>query len=340
MKKIICVIICVTLLPLSLCSCEGIRLPKERFSATFYELFDTVSTVVAYDDSQAAFDEHMEQFKERLKEYDHLYDIYHSYDGIINLKTVNETAATAPVTVDRKIMDMLVFGKEVFTITQGNTDIAFGAVLQLWHDARDNTVLPDDNALTEAAKHTDINDLVLDEDAFTVFFADPLLQLDVGAVAKGYAVSEICSWAEKELWQSAVVSIGGNVMTIGTKQDGNAPWNIEIENPYREGDPSAEVVKVANRAVVTSAENQRYFTVDGKSYSHIINKDTLYPSEFVASVTVISADSAVADALSTALFNMPIDEGKALIESLDGVEALWQTAAHTTEESSGWGQYR
>lgn len=340
MKKIICVIICVTLLPLSLCSCEGIRLPKERFSATFYELFDTVSTVVAYDDSQAAFDEHMEQFKERLKEYDHLYDIYHSYDGIINLKTVNETAATAPVTVDRKIMDMLVFGKEVFTITQGNTNIAFGAVLQLWHNARESNVLPDDSALAEASAHTDINDLVLNEEASTVFFADPLLQLDVGAVAKGYAVREVCLWAQENLWESAAVSIGGNVVTIGKKDNGSTPWNIEIESPYREGAPSAEVVKVANRAVVTSAENQRYFTVKGKSYSHIINKDTLYPSEFVASVTVISEDGALADALSTALFNMPIDEGMVLVESLDGVEALWQTAAHTTEESSGWGQYR
>lgn len=332
--------LCITLLTLSLCACEGIRLPKERFSATFYDQFDTVSTVIAYDDSQSAFDTHMEAFQAQLREYDHLYDIYNSYDGVTNLKTVNETAAQAPVTVDSKIMELLVFAKEAYTLTQGNTNIAFGAVLRLWHEARENTCLPDEDALKAAAAHTDINDLVLDEAASTVFFADPLLQLDVGAVAKGFAVQAVCDWAAETLWQSAAVSIGGNVFTIGYKNDDTTPWNIQIESPYREGDASTEAVQVANRAVVTSAENQRFFIVDGKSYCHIINKDTLYPSEYTASVTVIAADSALADALSTALFNMPIDEGKALMESIDGAEALWQTTDHTTEESSGWGQYR
>ena len=340
MKKLICVMLCITLLSLSLCSCEGIRLPKERFSATFYDQFDTVSTVIAYDDSQEAFDAHMEQFEARLKEYDHLYDIYNSYEGLINLKTVNETAAQAPVTVDSRIMDLLAFAGEAYTLTKGNTNVAFGAVLRLWHEARENGSLPDDAALQAAAAHTDINNLVLDEDASTVYFADPLLQLDVGAVAKGYAVREVCRWAQENLWESAAVSIGGNVVTIGHKNDDVTPWNILIESPYREGEASAETVRVAGLAVVTSAENQRYFTVNGKSYSHIINKDTLYPSEYVASVSVICEDSALADALSTALFNMPIEEGKALIETIEGAEALWQTAEHSTQESSGWGQYR
>jgi len=347
MKKILCAALAV-LLSVSLCSCEGIRFTKSRFSDTFYDLFDTVSTVIAYDDSQEAFDEHLQAFYDKLKEYDRLYDIYHSYDGLTNLKTVNETAAKAPVKVDSKMMALLVFSKEAYTLTQGNTNIAFGAVLQLWHDAREyagehpeSAYLPDGAALQEAAQHTDINDLVLDETASTVYFADPLLQLDVGAVAKGFAVREVCRWAEENLWTSAAVSIGGNVYTIGTKKDdGKTPWNIQIESPYNDGTPSEETVQVSNLAVVTSAANQRFFTVDGRDYCHIVNPQTLQPSDYTASVTVICADSALADALSTALFNMPVDEGIALIDSLDGAEALWQTKEHTVRVSGGFEQYR
>ena len=82
------------------------------------------------------------------------------------------------------------------------------------------------------------------------------------------------------------------------------------------------------------------FTVDGKNYCHIINPDTLFPSDFTASVTVICEDSALADALSTALFNMPVDEGAALVETLDGIEALWQTNEHEIIQSSGFEPYR
>ncbi|MBQ9227731.1 MAG: FAD:protein FMN transferase [Eubacterium sp.] len=348
MKKPFCLILSAALLLLSLSACQGPWLSKERYTGSFYELFDTVSTVVAYDDSQAAFDEHLSQLEAELQKYDQLYDIYHTYDGLTNLCTVNAAAAQAPVKVDEKIMALLVFAKEAYTLTEGNTNVAFGAVLQLWHAAReaadadpDTAYLPDAAALTAAAAHTDINDLVLDEAASTVYFADPLLQLDVGAVAKGFAVREVCRWAAENLWSAAAISIGGNVYTVGYKNDdGKTLWNVQLENPYQDGEPATETVHVANLAVVTSAENQRYYTVDGKRYCHIINPSTLFPSEYTASVSVICEDSAVADALSTALFNLPIEEGKALVERLDGVEALWQTQEHTVETTGGFEQYQ
>lgn len=320
---------------------------KERFTSSFLDLFDTASTIIAYDESQEAFDAHMEQFHSKLEEYDRLYDIYNSYEGLANLYTVNRDAKNGPVKVDSRIIDLLEYCRYVYDLSEGKTNVCFGSVLRLWHYSRDHannnpeeSALPDMTALKQAAKHTSFDSLVLDKENSTVYFSDPELQLDVGAIAKGYAVREITSWAKENLWSSAAISIGGNVSTFGFKNDdGKTLWNIGIENPDTSSDDYLVNVKITDLSVVTSGDYQRYFVVDGKKYCHIINPDTLMPAEYVASVSVICNDSALGDALSTTLFNMPIDEGKKLVEGLDGVEAVWVDKEYNKSFSSGFENY-
>ena len=117
------------------------------------------------------------------------------------------------------------------------------------------------------------------------------------------------------------------------------PWNVQIESPDKNDKNGAAIVKVHDKSVVTSGDYQRYFEVDGKRYCHIINPDTLYPAEYVRSVSVICDDSALADALSTTLFNMPIEDGKALIEKTDGCEAVWVDKENNAVYSSGFKNY-
>ena len=347
MKKIICAALAV-LIAFSCCSCGGELInKKERYSASFLDLFDTASTVIAYDESQKAFDAHYNQFYETLKEYDRLYDIYKAYDGVVNLYTLNREAKNGPVRVDEKIIDLLEYGKEVYEQSQGKTNICFGAVLSLWHTCRENAEdnpqdasIPDMNALKEAAKHTDINDLVIDRESSTVYFADELLQLDVGAIAKGYAVAKVTKWAQENLWTSAAISIGGNVSVFGYKNDdGKTLWSIGIENPDLTSEDYLATVKITGLSVVTSGDYQRYFTVDGKKYCHIINPETLMPAEYVSAVSVICSDSAQGDALSTTLFNMSIEDGTALVESTDGVEAVWTDKSGNQTYSTGFISY-
>ena len=330
-------------------SCGGSNLfnKKERFQTSFLDLFDTASTIIAYDTSEEDFNTHYQQFHDKLEEYDKLYDIYHSYDGITNLYTVNEKAGKEPVKVDEKIINLLEYGKEVYKQSAGKTNICFGAVLRLWHDCRqaaednpENAKLPDSEKLQEASNHTDINSLVIDRENSTVYFSDPDLKLDVGAIAKGYAVQQVCKWAGENLWTSAAISIGGNVSTIGYKNDdGETPWTIGIDNPDRTADDYLTTVSITNLSVVTSGDYQRYYTVDGKKYCHIINPETLYPAEFVSAVSVICEDSAMGDALSTTLFNMTIEDGKRLIDSMDNVEAVWVDKDYNTVYSAGFEKY-
>lgn len=334
------------LLVFSLASCSSVN-KKEKFTSSFLDLFDTASTILAYDDSQEAFDAHMEQFHDRLAEYDKLYDIYHSYEGMENLCTVNQKAKDAPVKVDERILDLLEYCRYVYDLSEGKTNACFGSVLRLWHYSRDDAgnnpeeaALPDRTALQNAAEHTSFDSLVIDKEKSTVYFSDPELKLDVGAIAKGYAVREMTDWAKENLWTAAAISIGGNVSAFGFKNDdGKTMWNIGIENPDTTSDDYLLNVKITDLSVVTSGDYQRYFVVDGKKYCHIINPDTLMPAEYVASVSVICKDSALGDALSTTLFNMPIEEGKTLVEGLDGVEAVWVDKEYNKSFSSGFEKY-
>lgn len=345
MKKLLC---CLTAFAL-IFVCSSCAKPgkPQRFSSTFFDLFDTVSTVTAYDADQASFDTHSDQLHQRLEEYHKLYDIYNSYDGLANINTLNNEAGKAPVAVDERIIDLLSFGKEVYELSGGKTNICFGAVLSIWHRYREQgendpaaAKLPDMAELEAAAEHTDINDLIIDRENSTVFFADPQLKLDVGAIAKGYAVSQVSKWARENLWSSALVNIGGNVCTFGYKEsDGETPWNIGIENPDQNADGYLEIVQLADLSIVTSGDYQRYYTVNGKRYCHIIDPDTLMPAEYVSAVTVICDDSALGDALSTSLFNMPIEQGMTLVEDTPGVEAIWADKEYNKYYSSGFESY-
>ena len=328
MKRVLSVVTSAVIL-LCIAGCSGGGTHKERFTKSFLDLFDTASTITAYDESQESFDEHYEQFYNELKTYDNLFDIYHSYEGINNLYVVNRDGANSPVKVDEKIIDLLEYGKEIYKLSDGKTNICMGSVLALWHAERElseeqDARLPDMEKLKEAGRHTDINDLIIDRENSTVFFKDPEMKLDVGAIAKGYAVQEITKWVKENLWTSCVINIGGNVSTCGFKNDdGSTLWTVGIENPDLTADDYLLKVKITDSAVVTSGDYQRYYVVDNKKYCHIINPETLMPSEYVASVSVICNDSALGDALSTTLFNMSIDEGLKLVDGMDGVEAVW-----------------
>lgn len=332
MKKTISLLLCAAL-GLTLISCGRLG-AQQKYSDTAFDLFDTVITVTAYDESREAFDGHFAEFIALLEEYDKDFDIYNSYDGLNNLKTVNDNAGVAPVEVDAKIIALLSEGKAVYEKSGGRVNIMMGSVLALWHNCREENAneLPSSDALSAAAEHTSIDLLELTDT--TAYITDSEASLDVGALAKGYAAEEACKYAKEQLWQSAVISIGGNVVAYGTSN--GEGWNIAIENPQEDADGYLHVLGITNKAIVTSADTQRYYYVDGKKYCHIINPETLFPAEFMHSVTVLAESSAQADALSTMLFNMSIEEGKAYVETLDGVEAVFVDLDYNEVFTSGF----
>ena len=322
----------------------------QRYSTIFYDAFDTVTQVIAYCDSEEEFNEQMNALHEDLLTYHKLYDIYNDYDGITNVKTINDNAGIAPVKVDDKILGMLELSQKMYDTTDGKLNIAMGSVLNIWHNYReaaekneneaDNT-LPSQEELDTAAQHCDISNLVIDEDAKTVYLTDPEMSLDVGSVGKGYAVEMVAQAAEARGLTSALISVGGNLRAIGTKPDGSQ-WSGGIENPwnasevYTSSSSYVGAVNMSDLALVTSGDYQRYFVVDGVRYHHLIDPATLWPAAYFDSVSVLTPDSGVADCLTTGLFCMPLEEGQAIVESLDDVEAMWCTTDGQIITSSGW----
>ena len=294
----------------------------QRYEATYWDVFDTVTTVTGYAAGQAEFDAAAREIHDALLEYHRLYNIYESYDGLRNLKTVNDQAGIGPVPVDERILSLLQFAQTAWTETGSRVNAAMGSVLALWHDAReqaledpDRAALPDRSALEEAALHTDLSALELDLEAGTAFLTDPDMALDVGALAKGYAVEQVAAAAPDHF----LISVGGNVCATGPKPDGT-PWTVAVENP--DGGDFLYLLSVEDRSVVTSGDYQRYFELDGVRYHHIIDPDTLEPAAYWRSVTVVADSSAAADCLSTALFTLPQAEGQRLLDQW-GAEALW-----------------
>lgn len=301
-----------------------------RYTATFLDVFDTQTEVVGYAASKEDFFAQAELLKEKLTYYHDLYDIYHDHEGISNIKTINDNAGIAPVVVDQEIIDLLKFSKEMYEQTNGQVNVAMGSVLSIWHDHREQALIDPDHAslpsmekLTEASAHTDISQMVIDEAASTVFLKDKEMSLDVGGIAKGYAVQKVAEYAREIGMEHVLISVGGNVCAVGGKID-DSEWRLGIQDP-KMSDEMEYVQKVAvkNKCVVTSGNYQRYFVVDGERYCHIIDPDTLMPADYFASVSIITDDSGKADALSTAIYNMPLEEGIAFVNGMENVEALW-----------------
>lgn len=344
-KRTICTALAVCiLLCFGLSSCTA-QPRGNQYSAYSMEYFDTVITVVGYEDTKEEFDAMAEEILSQFAEYHRLYSIYHRFEGIENLCTVNETVdgAHRTVTVDRRIIDLLLYAKEMYAVTDGTVNIAMGSVLSLWHNYRelgkDNPAgasLPPMNRLRGAAGHTDINGLIIDAENSTVTLADPLMKLDVGAIAKGYAVECVARSLEARGITGYVLNVGGNVRAVGKKPNG-ALWTVGIENPI--GEEYLAYLQLEDESVVTSGSYQRYYYVDGKAYHHIIHPDTLMPAEGFMSVSVICKDSGFGDAMSTALFCLTLEEGLALVESVSDLEAMWVAEDGSKTVSSGWNAY-
>ena len=334
MKRVLALLLLCALLA----GCAPAAEPEQtQYTATFLNVFDTVTTVIGRDTSEEAFTEKANAIRDGLQHYHALFDIYHDYEGVNNLKTVNDNAGVAPVTVDKAVIDLLLDCKQYYELSDGRVNVMMGSVLSLWHDARNdgindpqNAKLPDMAALEAAAEHISMDALVIDEAASTVYIADPQAGLDVGAVAKGWATQRVAESAP----EGVLISVGGNVCATGPKMADGTPWVIGIQNPDK-ADENIHTLFVPNGSVVTSGDYQRAYTVDGKIYHHIIDPETLMPAGYWRSVSIVCGDSGLADALSTALFLMDRASGEALVKACGG-EALWLAADGTEYMTDGF----
>jgi len=304
-----------------------------RFSVEFFGAFDTVTVITGYAENEERFSSAAQIILERLEELHKLYDIYNSYDNINNLHTVNESAGIKPVAVHEDIINMLLLAKEGYELTGGAFNISLGPVLSIWHDYRekglrnpDSAVLPPMPLLLAATAFADINDVIIDEEAGTVFLQKQGMSLDVGSIAKGYAARILARTALEAGLNSVIINLGGNITAIGSPvEQGRDWWNIGIQDPDIGSDGYQNIIDtvgLADMSISISGNYQRFYVAGGRVYNHIISPGTLTSAEIYKQVVVLHVDPAMADILSTALFILDVEEG-AEMAARHEAEAFW-----------------
>ena len=309
-----------------------------RYSTQFYDTFDTIIQVIGYAETQEEFEGYAGTIHQRFQELSQLYDRFYEYSGVNNIRTINLNAGVAPVEVEPELLEMLSFAKEWCQKTQGRVNIAMGPVLEIWHQYRDQYsgqalaadaagALPSMEALDDANHFSSLDKVIIDREKGTVFLEDKKMALDVGAVAKGYAAQLVADEIYEAGFRSFTISAGGNVITKDPPLDGvRNSWGIGIQDPFADlnkpDSQSLDVALVSNRCVVTSGDYRQFYTVGDQLIHHIIDPATLWPANQYRALTVVCEDSGLGDFLSTCLFVMDYDEGRALAEEL-GVGVLW-----------------
>lgn len=328
--------------------------PAALYTATYLDVFDTVLTIQVASTDRRSAEDAIREVHDCLLDLYRQFDIYHDWAGVNNLKTVNDHAGDGeaiPVTED--VLELLELGMTAYDLSGGQVNICMGSVLSLWHTARETEVLPTDEALTAAAQHMSKDALRIDREAGTVRLTDPDARLDVGAIAKGYAAARAAALLRGRIDSGELVGvlmdIGGQVLALGTREDGTS-WTVGVRDPRDDSATPLLDRAVKDMTVVTSGVDQRGFTLNGVRYHHLIDPDTLYPATRYLSVTVFVPDDAVlrvgdytlnatafADALSTALFLLPPEDGQTLLADVPEAYALWVTAEGQIIYSDGWG---
>lgn len=317
----------------------------EKLDKTYYEYFDTVTTLLTYSDDKESFDKSCEILEEELAKYHKLYNSYDDFEGVNNFKTINDKAGIEPVKVDPEIIELIEYSKKMYDVTDGNINIAMGSLLGLWHEYREISIddpskaaIPSEEELVAKSEHKNIDAIEIDKENSTVYINDPNVQIDIGAIGKGYATEKMAKKLKENGFSRGILSVGGDDVIIGANPNSsNGAWKIAVQNPFLEDkeNPYSSIVSVKDTSIVTSGDYQRFFTVDGKNYHHIIDPATKYPSDKWKSVSVKADSIALADTLSTYLFIVDHETGLKKAKE-NGIEAYWIDPEGNEFKTDGW----
>lgn len=328
MKKMIAIILSVSLI-LGITGCS-----KKEITPVSRETFalGTIIDFKIYNKDQDKANEVIDECIERIK------DIEKKMSANIDsseVMTVNENAGKQSVKVSNEAMYVAKKSFEYSNLTNGKFNLTVYPLVNLWGIGTENARVPSQSEIDEAISNINYNDVVFDETKNTIYLKRENQGIDLGAIAKGYVGDEIKKIFIENDIKSAFVNLGGNVMAYETKVDGSK-WRIGIQNPLDTRGEYLGVVNVKNKSIVTSGNYERYFEQDGKRYHHILDATIGYPADTgIISTSIITESGIDADALSTSVYLIGLDEGMKLIESLDGVEAIFVTKDKEVYTTSG-----
>ncbi|MNI11662.1 Thiamine biosynthesis lipoprotein ApbE precursor [compost metagenome] len=296
-----------------------------------YFIFDTIVNVKIYDNR--ATKQNLEDIDALLNNIDQ--KINRQLEGS-EIYQVNENSGVSAVQVSEETFDLVAKAMEYAKRTNGMFDPAIGNLVSLWNIGHEGAHVPESEEIDEAIKFCDYRKIELNEANQEIYLQEKGMSIDLGSIGKGYAADKIYEYLADQGFNSAIIDLGGNVYAMGQKP-GNQKWNIGIQDPDQDRGNSIGSIKVEDKTIVTSGIYERFFIEDGKLYQHILDPRTGYPVDNdISSVTIVTNSSTNADALSTTLFVLGIEDGLKFIENTEDTEALFISKDKKLYASSGF----
>ena len=294
---------------------------EDKYSNTYYNL-GTINEITLYNISKKDGDRILEKCSSILTDID---DKMSSQITSSEISKINENAGKDYVKVSEDTFKVIKESLKFSKMSNNTFDISIGPIIDLWGIGTENARVPSKDEIESKLSLVNYEYIMLDESNTSVKLAKENMKIDLGGIAKGYAADKIYEYLKEEKLESALINLGGNIYVLGSKED-NQPFSIGIQDPTQPRGNSIGNIKVSDKSVVTSGIYERYLKKDDKVYHHMLNPNNGYPFDNeLSSVTIVSDQSMVCDALSTTVFGLGVEKGLELVESLDDVDAIFIT---------------
>lgn len=282
-----------------------------------------LGTIVSLKFFDRASDALFEACFEDLRSIESRMTINDANASLSEVVKINDNAGIAPVKVSEDTFKVIKSALEYSEMSEGRFDLSVGVIVKMWNIGTELAAIPPATDIAAKLPLVDYHLIVLNEADKTVYLKEKGMVIDLGGIAKGFGADVVAARLTTNGVKSAIVNLGGNVLALGEKPDGS-PWRIGVQNPFSERGEYLGIATVKNKTIVTSGVYERYFEENGKRYHHILDTTNGYPVENnLVGVSIIADVSMDADALSTAVFSLGPEKGKALVESIDGIDAIF-----------------
>ncbi|GKW40483.1 FAD:protein FMN transferase [Pectobacterium parvum] len=264
------------------------------------------------------------QVFQRIKQLEDLLTVNRAQSEVMS---INHAAGRGYVSVSPVVFELIKRAKAVSLIENSGFNVAIGPVVKLWKIGFSGSTVPDSESIQRALALTHPERIILREQDCAVMLESAGMEIDLGAIAKGYIADIVRDVLHQHAIQDALINLGGNVLAIGSAlTDEQGLWSVGLQKPFADRDSLLGIIKVKNKSVVTSGIYERFFTVDDRIYHHIIDPRTGYPLDNeLHSVTVISNDSLDGDIYTTLLYGMGVSAGIHFLQNRPDIEAIFVT---------------
>lgn len=319
--KIITISLVVCLLTISLTACSTnkgvVKVTKDETFAL--GTFITIK-VYSYDKVDSKI---FEEIFDRIRDIENRMTINKGNES--EVMKINNNSGRENVQVSEDTLFVIKKGLEYSRLTNGRFDITVEPLVKLWSIGFEGENVPDDSKIKDSLNYIDFDKVTINENDRTIMLQDKEMGIDLGGIAKGYAADEVAKVLKENGEESAIINLGGNVLCYGSKPDGSA-FKIGIQNPFALRGGYVGILPLKNKTLVTSGIYERNFEKNGIRYHHILDTSTGYPVQNqLEAVSIVTEFSIDADALSTGVFSMGLEEGYEFVENLDGVDAIFIT---------------